>query len=51
MSLLINKMVTFPGIHKDAEDELEELMPSCFCLNVMDCITMKLYHVFKASKG
>ena len=45
------RVVTFPGIHKDAEDELEELMPSCFCLNVMDCITMKLYHVFKASKG
>ena len=44
-------MVTILGIHKDAEDELEELMPSCFCLNVMDCITMKLYHVFKPSKG
>ena len=30
------------GIHKDAEDDLEELMPSCCVLNVLDCLFMNL---------
>ena len=38
------------GIHKDREDELEELMPSCFCLNMVDCITVRISSVFCRNK-
>ena len=36
----------FSGIHTDREDELDELMPSCFCLNVLDCISIRLSSLF-----
>ena len=38
------------GIHRDREDELEELMPSCFCLNMVDCITIRISSVFCQNK-
>ena len=34
------------GIHAEREDELDELMPSCFCLNMMDCISIKIKSIF-----
>ena len=37
---------SFLGIHTDREDELDELMPSCFCLNVLDCISVRLSSLF-----
>ena len=43
-----NCMLT--GIHRDREDELEELMPSCFCLNMVDCITIRISSVFCRNK-
>ena len=43
-----NCMLT--GIHRDREDELEELMPSCFCLNMVDCITIRISSVFCQNK-
>ena len=30
------------GIHKEAEDDLAELMPSCFLLNMFDCLFMNI---------
>ena len=46
-----SNMKFLSGINKDGEDELEELMPSCFCLNMLDCITMKLCHLIKPRRG
>ena len=30
------------GIHKDAEEEMDEEMPSCFLLMMFDCFFMKM---------
>ena len=38
------------GIHTDREDELEELMPSCFCINLLDCITVRISSMFCRNK-
>ena len=31
-----------PGISKEVEEDQEELMPSCCCLNMMDCIFLNI---------
>ena len=38
----VTSRMMLSGIHKDAEDDLEELMPSCCVLNVLDCLFMNL---------
>ena len=35
------------GLHKDAEEEMDELMPSCFLLNMFDCFCIKLADCIK----
>ena len=30
------------GIHKEVEDDLAELMPSCFLINLFDCLFMNI---------
>lgn len=30
------------GIHKDTEDDQEELMPSCCILNILDCLFVNM---------
>ena len=33
---------SWSGISKEVEDEQEELMPSCCCLNMLDCIFLNI---------
>lgn len=35
------------GLHKDAEDELDELMPSCWLALMVDCCCVKISSWFK----
>ena len=35
-------LCTFSGISKEVEEEQEELMPSCCCLNMLDCIFVNI---------
>ena len=48
--MMMMTVFVMSGIHKDREDELEELMPSCFCLNLVDCITVRISSVFCRNK-
>lgn len=34
------------GVHKDAEEEMDEAMPSCFMLLMFDCLFMKIKKIF-----
>ena len=38
--------LNFSGVHKDAEEEMDEAMPSCFMLLMFDCLFMKIKKIF-----
>ena len=37
-----NCIIDAEGIHQEAEDDLAELMPSCFLINMFDCLFMNI---------
>jgi hypothetical protein len=43
-------MFTLLGIHREAEDDLAELMPYCFLLSRLDCFCIKIGSIFKKRK-